>query len=621
MVYHFRHMMLSFFSLRKPKKTLRSVHKLYQRKAPHLETYAKESVQSYLKLLQGAILNKDAKEARRISKELEQAVPRLMPKSSVEKGGDFLKGLLFALMVAVLIRTMWFELYTIPSGSMRPTLKEEDYLVVSKTDYGINVPLQEAHFYFDPDLVKRGSIVVFNGANMDIEDADTKYFYLFPGKKQFVKRLIGKPGDTIYFYGGQVYGVDAQGNELTDLKEVNQLEHIPFIRFDGKVHTSQAAKNGIFPTAVFHQMNQPVAKLFINSIGAINGEMLAKKSHYSDLWGMKHFAMARLLTPAQVEKIHPDASLGKGILYLELTHHPTLQGATLLRDEYNRLRPSLAVSYSLIPLQQHHLEALSKHMTTCRFTVKNGVAWRLGWNPRELGPYLPRFSAVPDGTYEIQDGKAYKLPFPNIPLVGIFTNGVIKELPRNHPLYREDPETIQQLFNLGIECINQYAPTVKNQRAVPSRYAYFKNQDLYLLGAPAILKDDPTLIEFNKDEKQKQSLSTSVHPYFPFADSGPPSKEEILKNGVRVPDHMYLALGDNHAMSADSRQFGFVPEENLKGGVSFLFSPPGERWGRAPQPSQSHLTFPNLAIWFGFGVTVLISSLYYRRKLRSPLQF
>ena len=71
---------------------------------------------------------------------------------------------------------MWFEPYTILTGSMRPTLKEEDYLVVSKTDYGINIPLQAAHFYFDPNLVQRGSVIVFNGENMDIEDNNTTYF-------------------------------------------------------------------------------------------------------------------------------------------------------------------------------------------------------------------------------------------------------------------------------------------------------------------------------------------------------------------------------------------------------------------------------------------------------------
>jgi signal peptidase I len=112
-----------------------------------------------------------------------------------------------------------------------------------------------------------------------------------------------------------------------------------------------------------------------------------------------------------------------------------------------------------------------------------------------------------------------------------------------------------------------------------------------------------------------------MNPYVPFADSGPPSIEEIRKNGVLVPEKMYLALGDNHPMSADSRQFGFVPEDNLKGGVSFIFSPPGERFGRAPQPSQPHATFPNITVWVIFILAGIGTSLYYRRKLRKPLKF
>lgn len=615
-----------YFSLRKSRRTFRLIHRHYLRKAKNLDQYTKESVEGYLSALRTAILKKDSVEAKKMAKELEQASLRLMPKSSFDKTRDFIGGILFALIVAVLIRTTWFELYTIPSGSMRPTLKEEDYLIVSKTDYGINVPLQEKHFYFDPDLVKRGSIIVFNGANMDIADSDTVYFYLFPGKKQFVKRLIGKPGDTIYFYGGQVYGIDAQGKPLNDLDEVNQIEHIPFIRFDGKAETPAGAKNGMFSSVLFYQMNLPVAKLGINSIGKITGEMIAQRgrqapAHYSDLWGTKHFAMSRLLTQAELEKIHPDANVEEGLLYLELTHHPTLQGGLLVRDEYNRLRPELAVSTSLIPLQKHHLESISKHMTTCRFSVKNGVAWRLGWNPKDLAIYLPHLPGVPDGTYEIQNGKAYKLPFPRIPIVGIFTNGITTELPPDHPLYSQDPEMIYKLYNLGIEFLNQYLPTSKQQRATPSRYAYFRNEDLYLLGAPVIQKEDPALQDFHAREQQRKSISTTFNPYFPFSDAGPPTIEEIRKNGVQVPENMYLALGDNHAMSADSRQFGFVPEDNLKGGVSFLFSPPGERWGRAPQPEQPHATFPNITVWTLFILAGIGTSLYYRRKLKKPLKF
>ncbi|PIS03405.1 MAG: signal peptidase I [Chlamydiae bacterium CG10_big_fil_rev_8_21_14_0_10_42_34] len=618
-------MIASFFSLRNSKRTLRHAHKLYTRKSKTLDQQTKESVQAYLVALRAAILDKDSEKAKKMALELEKASLRLMPKTSFDKIRDFLGGIVFALLVAVLIRTMWFELYTIPSGSMRPTLKEEDYLVVSKTDYGINVPLQESHFYFDPSLVKRGSIVVFNGANMDIEDSDTTYFYLFPGKKQFVKRLIGKPGDTLYFYGGQIYGIDAEGNEL-NLSDINQLEHIPFIRFDGKVESLSTPRNGVFSSVVFHQMNIPVAELALDPIGSIRGHMIAQNgkqtpTHYSDLWGMKHFAMSRLLTKEQLQKIHPNVDVEEGLLYLELTHHPTLVKAQMVRDEYNRLRPELATSTSIIPLQERHLNAISKHMTTCRFSVKDEVAYRIGWNPKQYANYLPKLPGVPNGTYEIQDGKAYKLPFPQIPILGIFTNGYTKQLPADHPLHSQDPQTVHKLYNLGIELLKQYEPSSKGQRAAPSRYAYFKNQDLYLLGTPVITKDDPTLFKYYLRENQKQAISTSFNPYFPFADTGAPSLEEIRKNGVRVPEKMYLALGDNHAMSADSRQFGFVPEDNLKGSVSFLFSPPGERWGRAPQPEISYLTFPNITVWTAFILTSVCASFYYRRKLKKPLEF
>lgn len=592
----------SYFSLRKSRRIFRLISRHYKRKVKTLDQYTKESIEGYLQALRTALLKKDSVEAKRMAKELEQAASRLIPKSSFDKARDFIGGILFALMIAVLIRTMWFELYTIPSGSMRPTLKEEDYLVVSKTDYGINVPLQVSHFYFDPNLVQRGSIIVFNGANMDIADVDTVYFYLFPGKKQFVKRLVGKPGDTIYFYGGKLYGIDKEGNEIAEFRNApwfNDLEHIPFIRFEGKVYAPKAE------SLIFHQMNLPVAKLTVTAPGKVTGEMIAERgrlapAHYSDLWGMKHFAMSRLLTQSDLERLYPNMELEKGLLYLELTHHPSLQGS------------ELSVSKSLIPLQERHLQAILKHMTTCRFAVKNGMAWRLGWNGKDLIPYLPKLPGVPDGTYEIQDGKVYKLPFPRIPILGIFTNGITKELPSDHPLYSQDPEMIYKLYNLGIEFLNQCLPKSKLQKIIPSRYGYFRDGDLYLLGAPILKKGDATLSAFIESERSKP---------ISFVDAGPPSIEEIRKNGLQIPEKMYLALGDNHAMSADSRDFGFVPEDNLKGGVSFLFSPPGKRWGSAPQPSQPHATFPNITVWAVFIFAGIASSLYYRRKLRKPLKF
>jgi signal peptidase I len=617
------------YTLNKSRRTLRQIYRLYQKKERKLDSMTKERFQSHLLSLQTAILQKDANIASRIASQLEESAKALMPRTIWDKVRDFTGALLFALLIAVVIRTMWFELYTIPTGSMRPTLKEGDFLVVSKTDYGINVPLSASHFYFDPSLVKRGGVFVFTGKNMDIHDADTTYFYLFPGKKQFVKRLIGKPGDTLYFYGGEIYGINAQGEELKDLRDpawFRNLEHIPFIRFDGKVETPRLPEQGVFHSTLFYQMNQPIAQLSVSSRGVISGEMLGSSnkstlSNYSDLWGFKNFAMARLLTSSQVSQMYPDAlkNLSEGVLYLELTHHPSLHGTKLIRDEMQRIRPDLGSSVSLLPLNQKNIDTIADHMLTCRFIVEKGVAYRYGFNPKNPSSlsYLPKLSDVPDGTYEIQNGKAYS----------ILSGGITKELKADHPLYRKDPERVQLLYNLGIEFITYYSPS-KNNPLYPSRYAYFRGHDLYLLGAPIVKKEDPELTLFLQREYQKQSQAKSNEPYFPFDDAGPPLLDNgkidaafIRKYGLVVPEKMYLALGDNHAMSSDSRQFGFVPEDNIRGGVSFLFWPPGSRWGQIFQPIYPHLTFPNLFVWIsalsiGFG-----SSFYRARKFNRPLKF
>ena len=94
-------MIQSFFSLRKSKRVLRQVHRLYGRKAGSLDQYTKESIQAYLKSLQGAILEGNHGEAKRISRELEQAALRLMPKSSFDKARDFVGGIVFALLIAI----------------------------------------------------------------------------------------------------------------------------------------------------------------------------------------------------------------------------------------------------------------------------------------------------------------------------------------------------------------------------------------------------------------------------------------------------------------------------------------------------------------------------------------
>ncbi|PRD45850.1 signal peptidase I [Phyllobacterium phragmitis] len=120
-------------------------------------------------------------------------------KSEVKKSGglgETLSVVVQALVLALIIRTLLFQPFSIPSGSMRPTLLEGDYLFVSKFSYGYS------HFSlpFSPDLFsgriwasqpKRGDIVVFK------LPSDTSIDY--------IKRVVGLPGDRIQMRQGVLY--------------------------------------------------------------------------------------------------------------------------------------------------------------------------------------------------------------------------------------------------------------------------------------------------------------------------------------------------------------------------------------------------------------------------------
>ncbi len=101
-----------------------------------------------------------------------------------------------ALILAMVIRTVFFQPFTIPSGSMMPTLLVGDYIFVNKFAYGYS----KYSLPFSPDLFsgrifasepKRGDIVVFR----------------FPPNPEvdYIKRLVGLPGDHIQVREGVLY--------------------------------------------------------------------------------------------------------------------------------------------------------------------------------------------------------------------------------------------------------------------------------------------------------------------------------------------------------------------------------------------------------------------------------
>lgn len=122
--------------------------------------------------------------------------------------GETVSVIVQALLLALVIRTLLFQPFSIPSGSMRPTLLEGDYLFVTKWAYGYS----HHSLPFSPPLFsgriwgsepERGDVVVFK----------------FPPDPSldYIKRVIGLPGDTVQMREGQLFiNGEAVERELVD---------------------------------------------------------------------------------------------------------------------------------------------------------------------------------------------------------------------------------------------------------------------------------------------------------------------------------------------------------------------------------------------------------------------
>jgi len=113
---------------------------------------------------------------------------------------ETIKTVVYALLIALVIRTFFFQLFNIPSGSMINTLLVGDYLFVEKYAYGYShysfpfgiAPFSGRVFGSDP---ARGDVVVFKMPNKNSDQYEV----------DFIKRVVGLPGDRIQVMNGQLY--------------------------------------------------------------------------------------------------------------------------------------------------------------------------------------------------------------------------------------------------------------------------------------------------------------------------------------------------------------------------------------------------------------------------------
>jgi len=146
---------------------------------------------------------------------------------------EYARSFIPVVLIVLLLRSFLVEPFRIPSGSMMPTLLIGDFILVNKFSYGVRLPVTNTKI-FELATPKRGDIVVFRYPKNPSID--------------YIKRVIGLPGDKITYYNKKVYVNDkpmtqvsletyqglGQGESMTGAKHLIEnlapVEHSILIR-------------------------------------------------------------------------------------------------------------------------------------------------------------------------------------------------------------------------------------------------------------------------------------------------------------------------------------------------------------------------------------------------------
>ena len=601
---------------------------VYKKKKNSIPENVCIEIEHRLGKLQGFISKRDKVEASKEAYAIEKLLKEHIPLSSISKFAMSTATLAVAFFFAIVIRQTCFESMEIPTASMRPTFRENDRVIVSKAQFGINVPLARKHFSFDPSAMKRMGTVVFTAEGLDVANIHQKHFGILPGVKRFVKRTIGLPEDTLYFYGGKIYGIDKDGNDISPLLQrdlLSHIEHIPYIYIGGRVVDGDSYPlNKQISSITIEQNHIPVSTL--TSVGKNQATATLLQGEVEDIhemWGMGNYAMTRIVPSESLYFSNDTLNLLMSNIgvkyYLEITHHASIHNPTQIDDYRGIKRPELGKSVSYIPLHKETMLTIWNNLSTSRFNTNKGYLEHFGKSYENNFQYNDRpkvKGGMDDASYEFIDGIAYRVKWQNHPFSLIPSLAIPEQVADDHPFATFSEEKCMTLYNTGIEQ-SKFVAHNTHMGLAPSRYAYFRDGDFYLMGKKILSHDESLLLDFVAREN---AIATSNNQYVPFVDTHAPllpdgtiDKAKIKKYGLFVPEKNYYVLGDNHAQSGDSREFGFVPEENIQGVTSFMLWAPGGRFGAPLQEPYPWFTIHKIFVW-----SILLTGigLYYARERR-----
>jgi len=183
--------------------------------------------------------------------------------------GETLSTILWALIIALVLRTFIFQPFHIPSGSMLPGLMKGDYIITSKYSLGYGkyaatpLPFPRKKGRLFERAPKRGDVIVFRPEGDD---------------KNFIKRLVGLPGDTVQMKEGLLH---LNGTPV----KAKLLGNESFVSSSG-VSIPAERWQEIFPNGAEHiiydaQKNNPNDKTSVRTVPAGYYFMMGDNRDYS----------------------------------------------------------------------------------------------------------------------------------------------------------------------------------------------------------------------------------------------------------------------------------------------------------------------------------------------------
>jgi signal peptidase I len=206
---------------------------------------------------------------------LDRTLDEVLPFARKSTVREYTESIAVAVLIALFLRAFVVEAFKIPSGSMIPTLQVGDHIFVNKFIYGVRIPWTNIKFGMGYRQPRRGEVIVF--------------IYPKEPDKDFIKRIVAIPGDTVEIRDNQLYINDkpvprehASGDcEYMDYEEVSgrwEERHCDRFRetLDGTTFTTIFDRNS--PTHSWRPVTVPPDSVFVMGDNRDN-------SHDSRFWG------------------------------------------------------------------------------------------------------------------------------------------------------------------------------------------------------------------------------------------------------------------------------------------------------------------------------------------------